>query len=446
MPEPTPPKPRKLAVVQAVSLGLLLLTGTLNYMDRSALSVTNTAIRGDLHLSLGEMGLLLSAFSWSYALAQLPIGGLIDRYRPRSVLAAGIVLWSVAQGLCGFVRNWVTFVAARILLGIGESPQYPTGARVVSDWYPVDKRGFPTGVFNSASALGTAVAQPVLAVILVATDWRWVFVVLGIAGVFVGLVWWLSYRNPEEVTLSDADRAVIAYSPARLAAGEVADGASAPDDGGGAAPAKPSAGGFAAWRGLFRHATTWGMILGFFGSVYLNWLYITWLPGYLQMARHMDTIHTGFAAFVPFFCGFIGCWVAGGLSDLMVRVTGSAVRGRRLLAVIAMFGMAVFTIPGALIENNMLAVAAISVVVFLANVASTASWALVSAVAPQSQVASLGAVQNFGGYIGGALAPAVTGFVVQATGSFVPAMLLGAVIVSLSALAYLFGVRKPIEG
>src|SRR6185437_3058679 len=104
--------------------------------------------------------------------------------------------------------------------------------------------------FNSAAALGTAVAQPVLALILVATDWRWVFVVLGIAGVFVGIVWWLTYRNPEEGTLSEADRAVIAHD----------------------APVKPrpsaeTSGGFAAWGALFRHGTTWGMILGFFGSV-----------------------------------------------------------------------------------------------------------------------------------------------------------------------------------
>jgi len=421
MPPTASPKSRSLAVVQGVSLFLLLLTGTLNYMDRSALSVTSTAIQGDLRLNVAQMGLLLSAFQWSYALAQLPIGGLIDRYRPRNVLAAGIILWSVAQALCGFVRTWSTFLAARILLGIGESPQYPTGARVVSDWFPVHRRGFPTGVFNSASALGTAVAQPVLALILVATDWRWVFVVLGAAGIFVGVFWWLTYRNPEEVTLSEADRATLV-------------------------PAAPSAssGGFKAWRGLFRHGTTWGMILGFFGSIYLNWLYISWLPGYLHMARHMDTLKTGIAAFVPFFCGFIACWVSGGISDWMVRLTGSAVKGRRLLAVLAMFGMAAFTIPGALVASNVWAIVCISVVIFLANVASTASWALVSAAAPKAQVASLGAVQNFGGYIGGALAPAVTGFVVQATGSFVPALLLGAVIVSLSALAYLFGVNRPI--
>jgi MFS family permease len=417
----TPGRPRSLTMVQWTSLLLLLLTGTLNYMDRSALSVTNSAIRADLHLDLGQMGILLSAFSWSYALAQLPIGGLIDRYKPRLLLTVGIALWSVAQGLCGFVHNLTTFIWARILLGIGESPQYPTGARVVSDWYPLSKRGAPTGVFNSASPLGTAIAPPILSLVLVASDWRMVFVALGVVGLFVAVLWWATYRNPEEVALKPEDREAISHN------------------------LKKSGGNFKAWGNLFRHASTWGMILGFFGSVYLNWLYVTWLPGYLQLARHMDTIHSGFAAFVPFFCGFIGCLIAGWFSDIMVRLTGSAIRGRKWLAAIAMFGMAIFTVPGAMVQDNTLALACISVVIFLANVASTASWALVSAVAPQGQVASLGAVQNFGGYIGGSLAPIVTGYVAKANGgNFVPAMAIGAVIVSLSALAYLFGVNRPI--
>ncbi len=418
-----PGRTRSLTVVQWTSLLLLLLTGALNYMDRSALSVTNTSIREELHLDLGQMGLLLSAFSWSYALAQLPIGGLIDRFKPRLVLAVGIFLWSVAQAVCGLVHNLTQFIWARILLGIGESPQYPTGARVVSDWYPLSKRGAPTGVFNSASPLGTAIAPPILGFMLLAFGWRSVFVILGVAGVGVALVWWLFYRNPDQVALSPEDREVIAHNVS-----------------------KESAGGLKAWGNLFRHGTTWAMILGFFGSVYLNWLYITWLPGYLQTQRHMDMIHSNLASFVPFFCGFIGCLIAGGLSDGLVRLTGSAIRGRKLLAAFAMFGMAAFTIPGALIQDNVMALACISVVIFLANVASTASWALVSAVAPQGQVASLGAVQNFGGYLGASLAPVVTGYVAKANGgNFVPALGIGAVIVSLSALIYLFGVTHPIR-
>lgn len=425
----TTERTRSLRSVQTLSLALLVLTGVLNYLDRSALSVTNGAIRAEMGLSLGQMGLLLSAFSWSYALAQLPVGGLIDRYRPRAVLAVGVVVWSVAQALCGLVHNFAQFIWARILLGVGESPQYPTAARVVSDWFPVNKRGFPTGVFNAASPLGAALAPPVLSLMLVASGWRAVFVILGVAGLGVALIWWAAYRNTNEVALTKDDRAVIA--------GEVADDTSAAD--------KPAAAtGFSAWRGLFRYATTWGMILGFFGSVYLNWLYLTWLPNYLQMERGMDTIHSGFAAFVPFFCGFIGCLVSGYLSDLLVRVTGSAVNGRKYLAVAAMLGMAAFTVPAALVQSNALALACISVVIFLANVASVASWALVSAVAPQGQVASLGGLQNFGGFIGGALAPIVTGYIVQGTGSFIPALLVGASAVTVSALIYLFVVRRPI--
>lgn len=421
-PSAAPTRVRSLTAVQWTSLLLLVVTGTLNYMDRSALSVTNSAIRENLGLDLGQMGILLSAFSWSYAIAQLPIGGLIDRYKPRLVLTVGIALWSVAQGLCGFVHNLTQFIWARILLGIGESPQYPTGARVVSDWYPLSKRGTPTGVFNSASPLGTAIAPPILSLLLVASDWRFVFVILGVGGIGVAILWWAVYRNPSEVNLKPEDRETIAHNDVK------------------------KTGGFKAWGSLFRHGTTWGMIFGFFGSVYLNWLYVTWLPGYLQTQRHMDTIHSGFAAFVPFFCGFIGCLVSGWFSDRMVKLTGSLIRGRKLLAVFAMFGMAAFTIPGALIEDNGLALACISVVIFLANVASTASWALVSAVAPQGQVASLGAVQNFGGYIGGSLAPIVTGYVAKATGgNFVPALAIGAGVVSLSALAYLFGVTHPIK-
>lgn len=420
-----PQRSARLRRIQIISLALLVVTGTLNYLDRAALSIASESIRGEMQLSLGMMGVLLSAFSWSYAVAQLPVGGLIDRYRPRLVLAIGIAFWSVAQALCGLVRNFGEFVGARVLLGIGESPQYPTAARVVSDWFPLSKRGGPTGIFNAASPLGTAIAPPLLSFMLVWWGWRAMFVVLGVAGVAIALIWWLSYRNPEQVALTDDERAYIA------------EGVTS------AEPAK--GGGFAEWRSLFGHLTTWGMIFGFFGSVYLNWLYLTWLPSYLQIERGMDTIKSGMAAFVPFFFGFVGCLVAGLLSDALVRRTGSQLKGRKYLAVGAMLGMAVFTIPGALVQDNRAALACISVVVFLANVASVGSWALVAAVAPQRQVASLGAIQNFGGFVGGALAPIVTGFVVDLTGSFVPAMITGAAIVTASAMVYLFAVRRPID-
>jgi len=167
------------------------------------------------------------------------------------------------------------------------------------------------------------------------------------------------------------------------------------------------------------------------------------LPGYLTIERHMSLIRTGFAASVPFLCGFAGSLLAGWFSDLITKRSGSPVSSRRNAVVVAMLGMVAFTIPAALVESNAIALACISVVIFLGNAATASSWALATAAAPPSQVASLAAIQNFGGFLGGALAPIVTGFIAQAS-SFVPALLTAAGVAFAGSMAYLLLVREPI--
>jgi sugar phosphate permease len=419
---PPPPAPPRVRRAQILALSLIVLSGIVNYMDRGTLSVANSTIREELGLSLGQMGLLLSAFSWSYAFAQLPAGPLADRFGPRRMLAAGLVVWSLAQAAGGFVTGYAQFITSRIVLGVGEAPQFPTAARVVANWFPVAARGKPTGIFNAASPLGTALAPLLLTLMIVYLDWRSMFIIMGVVGLVVAGLWYALYRDPLDLTLTATEHAYL-------------DAGTIPT-----APRKLS---FAQWKSLFRYPTTWGMIIGFFGSVYLNWVYLTWLPGYLTQARHMSMVRTGFSASVPFFCGFIGCLVAGWLSDRVSRINPSLVVSRKIPVVIAMIGMAAFTVPAALVEDNTLALACISVVVFLANAASVFSWTLVSAVAPPNRVASLGSLQNFGGFLGGALAPILTGYIAEAT-SFVPALLTGAAFAFISALSYLFLVRSPI--
>jgi sugar phosphate permease len=407
---------------QTLALVLLLVCGVINYLDRATLAVANEYIRADLGLSLGQMGLLLSAFSWSYALCQLPVGALVDKIGARWLLGIGLVVWSLAQAAGGLASTFGYFVLARIVLGIGEAPHFPSAARVVSNWFPPCSRGTPTGIFNSASPLGVALAPLLLSPLIVATSWHWAFFVTGGLGLVAAIVWVAVYRDPVREQMSADERAY-------LEAGEVGE------------PAPKTS--FAAWRALFRYRVTWGMMLGFFGSVYLNWVYLTWLPGYLRTERHMDLAYAGLASAVPFLCGFAGALIAGWASDRVTRYATSPVSGRRKAVVWSTLGMVAFTIPAALAESNVMAVACISIVIFLANASSACAWSLATVAAPPSRIASLGAIQNFGGFLGGALAPVLTGYIAQ-TWSFVPALLTGAGIAFMGAMSYQFLVLKPI--
>ena len=232
---------------RSIALALLVITGVINYVDRSTLSIAEQPISEELGLSKGEMGILLSAFSWSYAFAQLPTGALVDKVGPRILLAVGLALWSVAQACGGLVTSMRQFVATRIVLGIGEAPQFPTGARVVSNWYHVRERGLPTGIFNSSSSLGPALAPPILTALMAAFGWRRMFFVMGAAGIVAAVAWYIFYRDPQRAGLSQADlRSLRADEPA--SSGDVS---------------------VAHWLRLFRHPTTWGMVLGFAGALYL---------------------------------------------------------------------------------------------------------------------------------------------------------------------------------
>jgi sugar phosphate permease len=417
--EAAPPRIRR---SQTLALVLLVVCGVINYLDRATLAVANEYIRADLGLSLGQMGLLLSAFSWSYALCQLPVGALVDKIGPRWLLGSGLVVWSLAQAAGGLASTFGYFVLVRILLGIGEAPQFPAAARVVSNWFPARARGTPTGIYNSASPLGVALAPICLSPLIAETSWHWAFFVTGALGLVAAVVWVMLYRDPDLRQMSTAERAYLEAD----AAGE----------------AKPKTS-FAAWRALFRHRTTWGMMLGFFGSVYLNWVYLTWLPGYLRTERHMDLAYAGLASSIPFICGFAGALVAGWASDRVARAASSPVSGRRNAVVVSTLGMVAFTIPAALVDSNVVAVACISIVIFLANASSACAWSLATVAAPPSRIASLGALQNFGGFLGGALAPILTGYIAQ-TWSFVPALLTGAAIAFCGAMSYHFLVVRPI--
>jgi sugar phosphate permease len=182
-----------------------VIAGTLNYVDRAALSIANPLIREELGLSIADMGLLLSAFLWAYAFSQLPGGALTDRVGPRRLLGLGLFVWSLAQAAAGLVGSFWQFVVARVFLGAGEAPMFSGAARVVRDWWNVRDRGLPTGIWNRASSLGPTIAPPLLTVLMISFGWRWMFVSIGLLGIVVAIVWYTVYREVAETALSPGE-------------------------------------------------------------------------------------------------------------------------------------------------------------------------------------------------------------------------------------------------
>ena len=246
-------KPQRIRRIQTVTLVLLFMAGIVNFLDRSSLSVAGEAIRGELGLSATEFGVLLSAFSLSYGFSQLPSGILLDRFGPRIVLGAGLIFWSLMQALTGMVNSFSHFILMRIGLGIGEAPFMPAGVKSITDWYAQKERGTALGIFNSSTVIGQAIAPPALVLMQLAWGWRTMFVIIGVAGILVGICWYAWYRNRAQFVLTEEERTYLS------------------------APVKPRPQlQFSEWLALFKHRTTWGMILGFSGVNYTGWLYIGW--------------------------------------------------------------------------------------------------------------------------------------------------------------------------
>ena len=409
---------------QWTMVALLILAGVVNYVDRSTLAIANHTIAAEMHLSPGEMGALLSAFAWSYALCQLPVGAITDRVGPHLMLTAGMTLWSFAQIVSGAVGSFGQFLVARAGLGIGESPMFTAGARASVNWFPLRERGTPLGLFNAASSLGPAVAPPLLTALMLAYGWRVMFVSMGVAGLVVALAWGLHYRDPEDVGIPREDMAAIH-------AGEL----------GGETQASGRT-----WMHLFTVPTTWALIGGLFGIVYITWLNVAWLPDYLESERHVGVAETGLLAAVPQFAGFLGGALGGFASDRLARRGVDPIDSRRYLTVGGLVLCALFTAMAPFSPTTWGVVALLSVSMFFGYGAGSCSWALGASLTPPRLVATLESIQNIGGSIGGALAPLVTGLIVEHLHSFTPAFLVATVAALAGAASYWMVKRAAYQG
>lgn len=404
-------------------LTLLVGIGLVNGLDRATLAIANPLIRHDLGISLGEMGLLLSGFFWTYAWTQLPLGFLMDRVGPRRMLGWAVLFWSVMQGLAGLVTGFGQLFTLRLLLGAGEAPLAPSCTKVVRSWFGPGDRGIPIATFTGSWEVASAIAAPLLTWLMLSLGWRWMFLIMGILGVIASSAWFAFYRDPGKLRLGHEDHVYLAQD----------------------AKVETSPMTFARWGQLLRSRTTWGVLIGFFGYNYLDTIYRVWLPGYLEIQHHLSIAHTGLIAAIPLTCSVLGSFCGGGFADFLARRGWSPVNSGRIPCIVGTTVQVACTIALVLVGNLTLAVIFLSLASLAGHMCGTSAWVLVGAEAPPSAIGSLGGMQNCAAGTGGALAAIITGYLVQVTGSFLPALMIGAGLAVISVLAYATLPGHPID-
>ena len=413
---------RQLRRMQWIAIILVTAAIAMNYMDRSTLAIGNLNIREEFGISATAIGALGSAWALTYGLAQLPSGYLLDRVGPKLLVGLSMIVWSLFQAAGGLAGNYFQLMLSRIGLGATEAPCFPSATRSVSDWFDVKHRGTPSGVYTSGAYIGPTLAPPILTGLMLAFNWRVMFIVMGLAGIIGAAIWFLIYRDPRSQVLEPQDAEYLRAN--REAKSSVT---------------------LREWTSLFRFRAMWVLMLGAFCTGYITWMYQIWLPAYLEMQQHISIGKTGLLASVPLICAFFGALAGGWVSDRLVRGGMELIASRRLPLILGLLGSAVFTGLAAVATGAGMAVTCIAISMFCMQFGITCKWILVTAITPQAYCASAASNQNFAGFLGGTLSPILTGFIVDVTGSFVVALAIGAVITLIGAALFQFFMTTVID-
>ena len=400
-------------------LGLISTATLLNYLDRAVMGVAAPALTAELHISPEMMGLIFSAFSWTYAAAQIPGGILLDRLGTRITYAGSLILWSVFTLLHGLASNVAMLFGFRLALGVAEAPCFPCNSRILSSWFPQSERARANSVYAVGQYAGLAFFSPLLFWIVGAFGWRMLFVIAGGIGILFGLLMYARYRDPqhsERVSQAELDH---------IRAG-----------GGLAAPAEPQP---FAWRNV-RRLLAQRQILGasigqFCGNATLVF-FLTWFPTYLATERGMDWLKSGTFAVLPYIAASVGVLLGGQVSDMLIRRTGSANVGRKL-PVVAGLLLASTIIAANYVESNTLVILIMSVAFFGQGMVNL-GWTLIADVAPREYIGLTGGIFNFCANLAGIVTPIAIGIIVGQTGSFYGALALIGTLALVGAGAYIF--------
>ncbi|MCG5072018.1 MFS transporter [Paraburkholderia tagetis] len=425
-------------------LGLLAVGTMINYLDRTVLGIAAPQLTKELGINAALMGLIFSAFSWSYVVAQIPGGVFLDRFGSKFTYYLAMTLWSACTLVQGLVGSVGALFACRLGLGVAESPCFPTNSRVVATWFPQQERAFATGTYTVGEYIGLAFFSPFLFALMGAYGWRSLFYVVGGVGILFGFVWWCFYREPQDHP--GANRAELDYIEA--GGGLVKHDPKAVSDKAQAAVGKSESKKGFDWRmagKLLRKRQLAGICLGQFAGNSTLVFFLTWFPTYLATERHMGWLKIGFFAIMPFIAASIGVMFGGTFSDWMLR-RGFPANVARKLPIIAGLLLASCIILANFVQSNVAVIAILSVAFFAQGMAAL-GWTLVSDIAPAGMLGLTGGIFNLAANLAGIVTPLVVGLIVGATGSFVWALAFIGAIALVGAASYIFvvGDIKRIE-
>lgn len=398
---------------------------TINYLDRALLGVALPTLQHEFGLQATLSGLLLSAFSWTYFLAQLPAGVLLDRLGVKITYVVSIALWSVVTLLHGVVGGFRSLLGLRLALGLAEAPCFPANSKIIAMWCPRSERARAVGLYTAAEYVGLGFLSPILFWGLSVAGWRSLFAVAGLIGLAYSAVFAWRYFDPgAHPTLTHAERDDIVS--------------------GGGLMTHPTAPRWS-WRAVGRllaKRQILGVCLGQFAVHSTLTFFLTWFPSYLVTARHIDWIKAGFMASLPYLAAFAGVLVAGFWSDSLLT-RGKSLSLARKLPVITGLLVATVIVAANYVESSFLIVAVLAVAFFAQGMSGT-SWAAVPEIAPPAQLGLVGGLFNAAGNLAGIVTPVVIGVIVDVTGSFVGALYFVGGVALFGACAWIF-IVGPLE-
>jgi len=381
-------------------LFLLALSVLINYIDRSNLSIAAELIKHEIHISDFQLGTLLSAFFWTYALMQIPAGWLVDRFDVKLVFAAGFFLWSVSTAITGLLHGFAALLIIRVILGLGESVAFPSYGKVLGSHFKENRRGFANSMIMVGLALGPALGMWVGGRAVGRFGWRPFFLTLGLAGLL-----WLPLWSTCMPRRTDA--------PSRSRAGT------------------------AGFLDILRQRSAWGTCVGQASINYFLYFLVTWLPSYLQRGRHLSLHDVANAGGLLFLASAISSAATGKLSDRWIHAGASPTLVRKGLMLLGHVGIGVCLAITALAPGRIFTAMLVSTGAFL-GISVCNSWAISQMLAGPRMVGRWIGVQNFVGNLGGAVAPVLTGFLLGRTHSFYWPFLITAVVAWIGGLSWWF--------